>query len=106
MPFEYENEGAPDGRQPGTYRGIMSSVHCHFVGGNDHLQIGNDRYNIRWAHNADKKNPAKVAEIDRLREAWEALKLKGDATAGVADCKRWLKSYLIDYHKVNSSKIT
>ncbi len=106
MPYEYENEGSRDGRQKGTYRGIRTGVHCHFVGGNDHLQIGNDRYEIRWEHSDDNQNPKKIAEIDRLRQGWTALKTKGDASPGVADCKLWLKSYLIDYHKINSSKVT
>lgn len=106
MPYEYENEGSRDGRQKGTYRGVRSGVHCHFVGGNDHLQVGNDRFEIRWAQSNDNNNADKIADIDKMREGWAALKAKGDGSPGVADCKLWLKSYLVDYHKVNSSKIT
>jgi hypothetical protein len=105
MPFEYENLGQRDGRQPGTYRGLRANVHCHFVGGNDHLQIGGDRYNIRWLGNKGRDDKDKQAEIDRLRVGWAALKALGDASPGVADCKLWLRSYLVDYHGVNASKI-
>jgi hypothetical protein len=106
MPYEYENQGGQDGRQKGTYRGLRAGIHCHFVGGNDHIQIGNERYAIRWAHSADRQDKAKQEEITNLRRAWAALKAKGDASPGCADCKLWLKSYLIDYHEINATKVT
>ena len=105
MPFDYENQGSPAGRQKGTYRGIVTGAHVHFVGRNDHLQVGGNRFNIRWAQNEDRHNPDKLADIDRMREGWEALKAAGDVSPGVADCKRWVRSYLIDYHKINASKV-
>ena len=106
MPDNYLDLGAADGRQKGTYRGLRTSVHCHFVGGNDHLQIGEDRYPIRWLGNKKKDDIEKQNEITNLRGAWESLKAKGNGTAGVADCKMWLKSYLVEYHGINASKVT
>jgi hypothetical protein len=105
VPFEYENLGTASGRQSGTYRGNRSAVHCHFVGGNDHVQIGGDRYNVRWkGGNRPRDDAEKIAEIDRLREAWEALRAK-PATADVTDVRLWLRSYLVDYHGVNAAKL-
>ena len=106
MPCDSEKKGVAAGSQSGTYRGVVTGAHVHFVGGNDHLQVGGDRYNIRWLGDRPRNDPEKQAEIDRLREAWERLKEAGDSSPGVADCKQWLRSYVLDYHKINASKVT
>ncbi len=107
---EWEKRGAPGGRQDGTYIGTMSGAHIHFVSNEDHLKFGGERYDIAWTPQGDlndkhnRFDPARIAEIDRMRAAWEHLNTLGN-TSGVADVKLWLKSYLIDYHKVNASKV-
>lgn len=105
MPFEYEKTGSKSGSQKGTFIGIPSATHIHLVGGNDHLKVQDQRrYEIRWKRSDDNQDPAKKAEIDKLREAYADLE-KCTGSPGVADCKAWIRSYLIDYHGVAASKV-
>jgi hypothetical protein len=105
MPFEYEKVGSKSGSQKGTFIGNPAATHIHLVGGNDHVKVQNvRRYEIRWARSADNQNPAKKADIDVMREAYADLRNCGN-TPGVADCKLWVRSYLIDYHGINASKV-
>jgi hypothetical protein len=105
MPFEYQKVGSKSGSQKGTFIGIPAATHIHLVGGNDHVKVQNARrYEIRWARSDDNQNPDKKADIDVMRNAYADLKSCG-STPGVADCKFWVRSYLIDYHGINASKV-
>ncbi|WP_179906872.1 hypothetical protein [Rhabdonatronobacter sediminivivens] len=127
MPHAYENKGSKSGSQKGTFIGNPSATHIHLVGRNDHLKLQNNdrkRYNIHWRPSAknlvdrQKLNQAKkagkgdaylaqfsetLAEIDHLRAAWDEMSAMNDN--GVPACKAWLRSYLVDYHGVNPSKL-
>ena len=105
MPFEYEKVGSASGNKKGTFIGNPSATHIHLVKGKDHVKVQDARrYEIRWARNDDNLNPAKMADIDKMREAYEDL-LSCAGSPGVADCKLWVRSYLIDYHGINASKV-
>ncbi len=105
MPFEYEKKGSRSGSQKGTFIGNPAATHIHLVGNNDHVKVQNARrYEIRWAASEDNFNKDKLAEIDLLRGAWNDLVKVGATSPGVADCKAWLRSYLVDYHGVNAAK--
>lgn len=107
MPFEYEKKGSRCGSQKGTFIGNPAATHIHLVGGNDHVKVQNARrYEIRWAASADNYNKDKLAEIDLLRGAWTDLNQVGNGSSGVAECKAWLRSYLVDYHGVSAAKFT
>ena len=105
MPFPYQDNGSQHGKQKGTFIGNPAATHIHLVGGNDHVKVENARrYEIRWARSDDNHNPKKLADINRLREAWDDLVRVGNASPGVTECKVWLRSYLVDYHGVNPAK--
>jgi hypothetical protein len=105
MPFEYEKVGTKSGSKKGTFIGNPAATHIHLVGGNDHLKVQDARrYEIRWARSTDNQNPAKKADIDKMREGYADLQ-NCAGTPGVADCKLWVRSYLIDYHGVNPAKV-
>ncbi len=105
MPFEYEKVGSKSGSKKGTFIGSPAATHIHIVGGNDHLKVQDARrYEIRWARSDDNQNPAKKADIDKLRAGYADLQACA-GSPGVADCKLWIRSYLIDYHGVNPTKV-
>ncbi len=80
------------GKKKGYFIGQGSGIHIHIVGKNDHLQIGNKRFN--FTH----QNPD-----NRMKLAAQALIDYAQGNPGYKECENYFKEYLpVDFFNDSS----